>query len=133
MKNMDREDFWIIVVTLLNVGIHFGVWFFKGSLDGILNYITANIALFEIGIIVLAIAGLAWLQYKYNFVLGAIGVYVAVVLSPFVLLWAVIWRSALLLKEKDGADINGGGYIYEKMGWPEYIKYKFTGLGRRFN
>ena len=32
MKNMDREDFWIIVVTLLNVGIHFGVWFFKGSL-----------------------------------------------------------------------------------------------------
>ena len=90
-----------------------------------------NILTPEPAVIALGVGVLAWLQYKYNVIVAAIAIYVAVVMSPYILFWVVIWWIRMLLKEKDGADINGGGYIYAPMKWPEYLKYKFTNGARK--
>ena len=130
MKNINREYFWIIVVTLVYAGIYNCGWSFNGFFSQVLDTITSNALISEIAIMTLVIGVLAWLQYKYGLVMKAIGVYLTVKILPYALLWLVFWWIGWLFKEKDGAEIYGGGYIYKSMNWPEYIRYKFTGRGR---
>jgi len=131
MKKINQEDFWIIVVTLINVGVHAYVWFSNGSLTR-LYAILSNTYISEIAVIILVIGVLGWLQYKYDFLINLIACWGVIVCSPLILLFALCWFFLFLLAEKNGADEHGGGFIYEGMSWSEYIKFKFTGEGRKY-
>ena len=86
----------------------------------------------EITITVLSVGLLLWANYKFDLFLNALGLYAVVIGFPLILLGAAFFVIILLLKEKNGMCEIDGCYHYQKLTWIDYLKFKFTGEGRKY-
>ena len=86
----------------------------------------------EISIAALSVGLLLWANYKYNIFINVVSVYGVIIMSPFILLGTILFGLMVLIQEKNGMCEIDGCYHYQKLTWIDYLKFKFTGEGRKY-
>ena len=84
-----------------------------------------------ISLIIISVGLLLHAEQLYK-VLGALfSLGITILCSPLIIPFVFIYTLISWLDEMDGKCTDGGGYIFEKMNWSEFVDYKFKGKARQ--